>query len=438
MRVEAEKSSAAVASPVRAVFNMARSTNTLERHGASILERLEELEQRINHMDKGVDTATHSTRTKENSMTEPLRRAESVNITLHNDNEDPVSMYEGRPCETEIFEAATDNKASTSLTSHIYALKYVLLPNVNHPTTSPSRPNTASRTDPERIDKTQYLRDLPSVQQLRRLIRSYFEHLGYFFPCIDEKGFELRFSQIEEERFLDENGLTILVKPSDSAFIMLMCMVLAIATYLDPNSHKEKSCTSPGWHYLLMAESISRRRRSSIARDLDLDLVRYHTVKAMYMIHIEQLGGAYNAIAVAVQLAFRMGLNDQSLWNDCSDDEKSTRQLLWWTVYYMDRRVAQKCWRPYFIRESEVGVDEPELTNTPRYDSSDSVEETSSSDQNLSANQYIQTQIHWARLWALVWDTFFTVKAKNAGNSTEDVEIMDARILHVQRELDQD
>lgn len=247
----------------------------------------------------------------------------------------------------------------------------------------------------------------------------------------------MRFSQIEEAGFLEGKDLANLIRPSNSTYIMLMYIVLAMATYLDPNSHKEKSCTFPGWRYLLIAESISLHCNPHIVGELDLDLVRYYTAKAMYMIPIEKLSGAYSAIASAVQLALRIGLNDQSLWTGCSDDEKSTRRLLWWAVYYMDRRVAQKCWRPYFIPESEVGVDEPEKGDLTRYNSSDGAEQISNSDQQPSAVQYIQAQVTWARLWALVWDTFFAVQAKTGDNKTEMVEIMDARIIHNKRGLHQ-
>ncbi|RFU26080.1 hypothetical protein B7463_g10253, partial [Scytalidium lignicola] len=396
----------------------------------SFLKRLEELEQRIERVDKG---------SNDSLVMESMKPSESVDIVFCNDvndiNENIVSMYEDRPHEMEIFGVTTDNHAAASLSSHICALKYILLPSDNFTTISPIHSNRGANFDTDKKDKKQYLRNLPSVQLLRHLFRCYFEQLSYFFPCVDEEEFMSRFSQIEEEQNLQDDHISIYINPSDSSFIMLMCGVLAVATYLDPKSHDEKSSASPGWRFLSMAETILRRR-SSFMTDLDLNLVRYHTVKAMYMTHIEKLSGAYNAIADAVQLAFRIGLNNQSLWRYCSDNDKYARQLLWWTIYYMDRRVAQKCWRPYFIRENEVGVDEPRMMDAERYNISDTMERSNDRKVLLSL-RYVQAQVNWARLWARIWDTFFAVRANNGGNNTEEIEIMDTRILHIKRQLDQ-
>lgn len=35
------------------------------------------------------------------------------------------------------------------------------------------------------------------------------------------------------------------------------------------------------------------------------------------------------------------------------------RQRLFWTVYFVDRRISLSCGRPYGLRDSDIDVDEP-------------------------------------------------------------------------------
>jgi hypothetical protein len=343
------------------------------------------------------------------------------------------------PVDTEIFEVASNQTAVASLSSHINALKRLLLPMAYGSQSSPALPY-ASETEPGRAN---YLRNLPSVPRIQSLTRLYFEHLNNFFPCLDDAQFQERLARIEVDQVVSEGDrLCLVVQPSSRSFVMSMCMVLAVATYLDPSSHQgQDNNTAPGWRYVRMAEEIARRDHNSSGRSvgIDLDLVRYHTVRAMYMIHVERLTAAAHAIGTATQLAFNAGLNDESTWgSDCSDTDRCARRLLWWTIFYMDRRVAQKCWKPYLIRENEVLVEDVvQMPESPIFSSGvfDVQETYSETEGKVLLHRYVQTAVSWARLWAVVWDTMFAARAPRGESRLEEIEVLDARLLHAQRQI---
>jgi hypothetical protein len=87
--------------------------------------------------------------------------------------------------------------------------------------------------------------------------------------------------------------------------------------------------------------------------------------------------------------------------------EKTSRQTLWWTIYFLDRRISQRNGTPYLIRETEVAVEE----FVPKNDSLGDI-----------------------KLWGQIWDTFFAAAARKRGD-WEEIEITDTRILFIRKQL---
>lgn len=287
-------------------------------------------------------------------------------------------LVESVPWNVEIF--TPDEQILASLSSHINAVKRSFLMHVP----------TARNQDREMVS-LEDLRGLPATSRLNHLMNLYFDHMHAFFPCIDEDEFKEALSQFAKDRSISRT------------FYMLVCMILAVATYLDPRTHPTATTSCPpGWNYFLMAEK-------EFSSNVNTRLIQYYTVKAIYLIHIERLTPSYREIGTAVQLAFSLGLHDESTWT-CSENQKSTRRSLWWTIYYLDRRIAQKCWKPYLIRENEVLV-------SP-----------------VDSEQYLYTAVHWARLWSIVWDSMFALGATKP-LPMEQIEVLDAQILHAQRQV---
>ena len=357
----------------------------------------------------------------------------------HNHNDDPTTTS-AESSNMEIFKVATNKEAIASLSSHINALKKALLPTSNH-----SQASASTSSPPESVENdetrgtTSYLCDLPSIHQIKGLVSLYFEQLNNFFPCIEPRQFRERLAQIEvdDQVVSGEGRVQIVVKPCSRTFLMMMCMVLALATYLDLSNHEAKIDTTPGWRYFLMAEEMAGKEYRLRHECIDLDLVRYHTVKSMYLIHVERLTAASQSIGTAIQLAFNVGLNDETKWSHRSEADQRACRLLWWTIFYMDRRVAQKSWKPYLIRENEFRVEEVEGVDPLALGAAFDMEAYTESESKLLINRYVQTEIVWARLWGSVWDSLFAARALTRAGRAEEIEVLDAKILHAQRQFHQ-
>lgn len=115
------------------------------------------------------------------------------------------------------------------------------------------------------------------------------------------------------------------------------------------------------------------------------------------------------------------GLNDQSRWSHESTNI-GFRRSLWWNLYFLDKRVTQKGGIAYFIRESEVAVDDFSKHDDGPHREVDAEHQ-----------DFIQTEILYSRLWTRTWDTFFAPKAPNA-NNWEEILIMDARVMIAERQ----
>lgn len=77
--------------------------------------------------------------------------------------------------------------------------------------------------------------------------------------------------------------------------------------------------------------------------------------------HTDMPNAAYNVAGLACRASFQFGLHQQSFWgDDCSPYLAHMRQRLFWTVYFIDRRISLSCGRPYAIRDSDIDLDEPE------------------------------------------------------------------------------
>ena len=346
----------------------------------------------------------------------------------------PAGCGEPEPDETELFQRCTDQAKVTSLSSHISAVRKTL----------PISSGTVEQQSPPSQMKAQYgdrvapkhLLALPAQSELQSLVDLYFEYMNYFFPCVDEGEFRAQLAlactgRVNHGRSLQETAMSM-----SSTFLMLLYVVLAIGTCLDPQSQKSPSNTVARRRYLETAYEISRGRQESGNGEANMELVRYQTALAVCLIHIERPTSAYRAVSDAIQQAFVCGLNDESLWSCLTEREARSRRLLWWTVFYLDRRIAQKCWKPYLVRETDIYVDESmgflvDATNAAVID----VDVPLRAEQSELVDQYALSNIRWAKLWAVMWDTLFSVRAVRTGATAEDLEVLDARILHAQRQV---
>ena len=141
---------------------------------------------------------------------------------------------------------------------------------------------------------------------------------------------------------------------------------------------------------------------------------------------LERRGGISKAMAVTVDLVFATKLNDESTWISCTLRDQEYRRLLFWTVYYMDRRVALKVNRPIMIRENDFDVGDFTLDSKKQY-MKDSLFAIVADEGAQASNpllqwpqpskptedwfEYLMFNVRWSTMATGVWDSFFSLRA---------------------------
>ena len=299
--------------------------------------------------------------------------------------------------------------------------------------TSPKPPNSGRH-----IPKSQMLVELPDPPMLQHLLDVYFRDFDCYFPFLQRESTEPRIYTLIRRLGYSSYNRMLLVANQDLALIALTCLMLAMAECLDSEHGACDTDSRPGWPMYL--QGFRAVQRFFFTKDIDLDVVRTQCLIAAYLMHSEILRAASHAISVVLQLANDIKLNDQRAWVTETPDEIASRQLLWWTIFFLDRRIAQKASLPYHIRDTEFQVDDFKNTSSNQQPERSSIEPLSiplAQKGRLSTQtvkDYVQVLINLARLWGQIWDTFFAIGVTRKTDWME-VEIMDTQILNARRQL---
>ncbi|KAF4955779.1 hypothetical protein FGADI_4351 [Fusarium gaditjirri] len=258
---------------------------------------------------------------------------------------------------------------------------------------------------------------LPEPPRLVDLLHIFWGQHNPFFPCMDQCQLQEGLLQWLPAAGYGPGAISVRVTPAFIPLALNLCVALAVAEFVDPQRglvlpDETISMSMPGklWHdkSLVILEGFFP------SRDQEIELVRYHVLEAMYLIYTEQLRQASKAIAVAVQLAIRAELHDQSSWTDLTPAIADSRRILFWCLYYLDRRISEKCGQPYLLRDDEICMTEM-ATSIP----SGPLRSTNGGGESLVSNvamrHYVQHLIDWSHLWTDIWDTLFSIRSRKLG-----------------------
>ncbi|OAL18064.1 hypothetical protein AYO22_10986 [Fonsecaea multimorphosa] len=359
---------------------------------------------------------------------------------LYNGPGTPVNLqkshWDKRDVETtDTFTLNSDGKKDMTMPSKLTALHEDLaLQSVM--STSPTMESTIGDTSKSvgPIDAT-FVLPLPRPRELLSLLQIYFVEHNLFYPCVDRKSFEAKLLKMLIDKGYGRGSRTVSLSATEASFGALLCVILALAIFINPQEPVYKDdmplpahITCSFWHHL----ALSLSALSQTTRIHGLDILRFHLLEAMYLVNSERLAESSRTLVTAVDMAIRMGLNRQKTWEVSNNpDHNMERKTLWWSLYYMDRKIAEKCSRPYFIRDTEVDVQEFSFTQSLDDKQGDPAMNLTSRSWELA---YLQTLVDWARIWGKIWDTFFAARAPSLGN-VDELEAMDARIEGVRRRL---
>jgi hypothetical protein len=275
--------------------------------------------------------------------------------------------------------------------------------------------------------------ELPRPSKLRYLLKIYFRDLDSFFPYLDQGDTEARIFHALEDLGYSEYDLIVDVDSQRDCLMALLCNMLAMGECMDPE--EVSGSVRLGW--LIYSRGRKLLQHSLLQKKGNLDLLRYHVLSTLYMMQVELLQPASHAISITIQLAMAARLNDQSTWVDCRAEEIGSRQKLWWTIYYLDRRISQRSGTPYLIRDHEVAVEdfsqnEAGIDRRPLAAGAGSWTEHALGPSDDYS--YLQVLINFSKLWGEIWDIFFAASAPKESDWRE-IEIADTRILLIRRQL---
>lgn len=246
--------------------------------------------------------------------------------------------------------------------------------------------------------------ELPNPARLQHLLGIYFIEMDSYFPFIERRETEKRIHDALQGLGYSESNTIVEVDKTSHPIMALLCNLLVLGECHEPLAGPLGN-SRPG--LILFNRGRKLLQRCTSARTVDMDLIRYHTLSALYMLDSEMLQSASHAISAAVQSAMVMRLNDQSVWRNCPAAEKPARQRLWWTIYYLDRRISQRNGTPYLVRDLDISVDEFTVkTGSSSKDSIHDIDQPS-----RSVGNHYQSLIDFGRLWGFIWDSFYSVSA---------------------------
>lgn len=314
--------------------------------------------------------------------------------------------------ETDAYDVLETRPRSISLASQIQSLRDLISLDQKQqmPTASSSRPPPLLR----RVVAV----ELPPLTRLKTLLNVYFRDVDSYFPFIEKERTEVRILQALTRIGYGEHQHIVDVDFQCHSTIALLCNMLAVAECFCALK-RQPADVRPGWSMFVWGRKVLQYCSSH--KYVDLDLLRYHALGAEYLMQSEMLQAASQTISNAAQLAMLVRLNDQRAWKQLPEHEVHDRKTLWWVVYFLDRKIAQRIGGPYCIRENEMAVSEFNFglpLASPR----------------VRTQNYIQALANLAKLWTKIWDSFFSTAAPKPADNRE-IEVMDTRILVAQREL---
>ena len=255
---------------------------------------------------------------------------------------------------------------------------------------------------------------LPAPRVLWDLVSKFFEDFESYFPCLNQDMIYERLSEILSLHGFHNGNHQIVI---DSRHCKIVAILLNMLAYAESLTFPIESCNPRpiSRNYL---QGLKLMQHFTQLHDGDLETVIYHTTSSAYLLEMSMHHMALQSITQGFQIALQIGLNNETLWPS-DESEIVSRQGLWWTLYFLDKRITQKCGITYFLREDESAVSD--FGNLK-----DNV--------NSGKHETLQSLVSFSRLWAHIWDGFFSPQAPRADDWGES-QMMDTRIMIAYRQI---
>lgn len=288
-------------------------------------------------------------------------------------------------------------------------------------------------------------------QQLGAILRLCFEELELFYPCVDRIDFYNRLSDLFLLHSVCQGTATRI--PADASHLSLAalsCMLLAIGTYLGADGPLKPDRPSQIDDYFRQTSLLWYKESTNLLSHFDgaeypnLDLLRYYMLEIIYMNMLGRRGGMSRSLALAVDLAYSLELHEERTWSLCTPREREYRRILWWTLVYLDARIALNFQRPLLLHHSDYHVGDFTDTSFDYYmqdadtNSAQAVGrwDTLRLPWTLPAippedySDWLLFSVHWSKLVARIWHGKSSLRATH--HAAESIETVDASLAAIQ------
>ena len=239
-------------------------------------------------------------------------------------------------------------------------------------------------------------RNCEMTATLREVFRIFFMYLNPHYPCINENQF---FGQFETYVLTDNCNYDD-VAPIE--FIALVNFIIAEVKTL--NNQCTDSTFIPGWKDFCLAEHLLSH--TTWLGDGSLVTIQCLLIKSSFLLYIGKGNAAYDTLGRAVRLCFQIGLHNEPSWGDLDDFDKTMKQRIFWSLFYLDRNVALNSGAPYVLREFDFNVSLPICIDDRSLFPSRPLPEE---DPENSFIPYMHCVIKWGRLCSEIRDAMFGV-----------------------------
>ncbi|KAM3419704.1 hypothetical protein BST61_g3037 [Cercospora zeina] len=348
----------------------------------------------------------------------------SNGLTMHSSGDSESSLLTTREEEIDTFDLRPQAGNSISLSSQLMSLGEI----VGAGSLSPLCPPPCDKMRP---GGSVLAIQLPNFDFLQDLIAVFFRDMNVLIPMLTQSEAVPRITRTLKSLGYNERTGMINCYTSSNHIVFLgtVLNILAIADTDTPGLQAQ--IQRSGWNWFQQGQRLSKYFAAT--EPGAIDGVCFYTLGAVYLLRLELLSHASHYVMQAWNAATTTGMNNQSSWPRAGRSTNSSRQKLWWALYYIDAHIARRRGKPYLIRDIEVMVGEflPRLSLGENYTAQEAIP-VHEYDPNIRDMEYYQTSLNFGRLWRQIWDTLFSARLGRSADP-QDVEILDARILFLER-----
>lgn len=255
----------------------------------------------------------------------------------------------------------------------------------------------------------------PTPAEYREYMDYIFEDVNACHPCLSEGDFRARSARMLRTATLDRR---------ETSFLALHLILFACVDILRHVSGPDENRPPPGEKWYQAADDLVGK--SKFLGVGDLSLIQFLLFEAFYLTHQDKPNAAYNISGLACRLCYQFGLHTQSRLEEREDTYYThMKQRILWTTYFVDRRIALSCGRPFGMNDSDIAVRLPAFLDDKELRADAPLPRE---DVQTSFLPYMHCMVAFARFSGEIWEKVFSASASD--NSAEEVAVLDTRISH--------